>query len=80
MPAPKKSVRPKARDPKKAAAAAAAKAVSRGNKGSKYNASDLDTMPPKKKACGGKVTKKAGGGMCRGMGAATKGGSYGKMG
>lgn len=71
MPAPKKSVRPKARDPKKAADAAAAKAVSRGNKGSKYNASDLDTMPPK---------KKAGGGMCRGMGAATKGGSYGKMG
>ncbi len=26
--------------------------------------------------CGGKVSKMAGGGMCRGMGAATKGGSY----
>lgn len=29
---------------------------------------------------GGKVKKMAGGGMCRGMGKATSGGNYGKMG
>lgn len=34
---------------------------------------------PMKKAMGGKVMKKAKGGMCRGMGAAKKGGSYKAM-
>jgi hypothetical protein len=34
---------------------------------------------PMKKAYGGKVMKKAKGGMCRGMGAAKKGGSYKAM-
>jgi hypothetical protein len=31
---------------------------------------------PTKMGYGGKVKKKKGGGMCRGMGAATKGGNY----
>ena len=34
---------------------------------------------PTKKAYGGKVMKKAKGGMCRGMGAAKRGGSYKAM-
>lgn len=33
-----------------------------------------------KKGYGGKVKKMAGGGMCRGMGKATSGGGYSKMG
>ena len=33
-----------------------------------------------KKAYGGKVKKMMGGGSCRGMGKATRGGNYGKMG
>jgi hypothetical protein len=38
------------------------------------------SQPPKlvNKAAGGKITKMMGGGMCRGMGAAKKGGSYSK--
>ena len=33
-----------------------------------------------RKMYGGKVKKMMGGGMCRGMGKATRGGNYGKMG
>lgn len=38
-----------------------------------------DAVAPKKKMSGGKVMKKAKGGMCRGMGAATRGGNYKAM-
>lgn len=76
MPATKTPVRPKARDEEKAKEYRESKAVKRGNKGSEYNASDMDTMPPKKNMAGGKVKKMADGGMCRGMGAAKRGGKY----
>lgn len=68
MPAPKKSKRPKARDDE-------GMAVKRGNNAAKRRAKEA-AMDKKDK----KVDKKAGGGKCRGMGAATKGGRYGRSG
>ena len=61
MAAPKKSLRPKAR-PKNA------EGSTRHPSGK--NIFEQDTKP------GGKVKKMAGGGMCRGMGAATRGGNF----
>jgi len=77
MPAPKKSIRPKLRDAKKAGEYAAGKAVKRGNNAAKREAYDQKTLAKKK--CGGKVKKMKSGGMCRGMGAATRGGKYSRV-
>jgi hypothetical protein len=66
----KSSPRPKRRTKKAEDAAFDAEmaaTVERGNRNS---------QPPTGKAKGGVIKKMAGGGMCRGMGAATKGGKY----
>ncbi len=67
MPAPKISKRPKAR-PK-----------DMSPKAEKGDADLMKLRDMEKKAYGGKVKKMKDGGMCRGMGAATRGGNY-KMG
>ena len=68
MPAPKKSIRPKAR-PKDMSPEA-----------EKGDADLMKLRDMEKKAYGGKMKKMAmGGSTCRGMGAATRGGNY-KMG
>jgi hypothetical protein len=80
MAAPKKSLRPKAR-PKNAEGSTrhpSGKNMDERTKGegsgtrhpSGKNIYEQDTKP------GGKVKKMAGGGMCRGMGAATRGGNF----
>ena len=82
MPAPRKSLRPKARTKKAMKAAqdrAETGAVARGNAAAKRLAREEAMMGMKD---GGKlnmVKKMGDGGMCRGMGAATRGGNY-KMG
>jgi len=68
MKAPSKSKRPKARDDE-------GMAVKRGNNAAKRRAKEA-AMDKKSK----KVDKKAGGGRCRGMGAATKGGKFSRGG
>ena len=89
MAAPKKSKRPMARDPKKAQDYMDGQAVKRGNNAAKRRAKEAameeKAKKPMKKMSGGKMDKKpmkkmAGGGSCRGMGAATKGGKYGRSG
>jgi len=89
MAAPTKSKRPKARDPKKAQDYMDGQAVKRGNNDAKRRAKQAameeKAKKPMKKMSGGKMDKKpmkkmAGGGSCRGMGAATKGGKYGRSG
>lgn len=81
MPAPTKSARPTARprsverraeEAKRAASQRASDNISR------YDAEDM--MLTQRRAKGGKVKKMASGGMCRGMGKATKGGKYSKNG
>jgi len=82
MPAPRKSLRPKARTEKAMKAAqerAETGAVARGNAAAKRLAREEAMMGMKD---GGKlnmVKKMGDGGMCRGVGAATRGGNY-KMG
>ena len=82
MSAPRKSLRPKARTKKAMKAAqdrAETGAVARGNAAAKRLAREEAMMGMKD---GGKlnmVKKMGDGGMCRGMGAATRGGNY-KMG
>ena len=82
MSAPRKSLRPKARTEKAMKAAqerAETGAVARGNAAAKRLAREEAMMGMKD---GGKlnmVKKMGDGGMCRGMGAATRGGNY-KMG
>lgn len=81
--APKKSPRPLAKPSNLKQRNAEAGAVSRGNRSSKYESEDLairKLSQENKMKRGGKVTKKATGGMCRGMGAAKKGGKYSKNG
>lgn len=70
--APKSSMRPRTRSDKQFEVEADA-AADRAMKHS---------QPPKlvNKAAGGKITKMMDGGMCRGMGAASKGGKYSKAG
>lgn len=83
MPAPTKSKRPKARDPKKAQDFMDGQAVKRGNTAAKRRAEEASSLEKaKKKMAGGKMkTKKmAKGSSCRGMGAATKGGRYSRSG
>ena len=89
MKAPKKSLRPKARDPKKAQDFMEGQAVKRGNTAAKRRAKeaamDEKAKKPMKKAYGGKMGKKsmkkmASGGSCRGMGAAERGGKYSRTG
>ncbi len=83
MPAPRKSLRPRAR--KKSIYGVGEKstqspAVARGNAAAKRRAREeamTEAMMGMK--YGGKVKKMKDGGMCRGMGAATRGGNY-KMG
>ena len=83
MPAPRKSLRPKARTKKVMKAAqerAETGAVARGNAAAERRAREeamTEAMMGMK--YGGKVKKMKDGGMCRGMGAATRGGNY-KMG
>lgn len=72
MPAPKKSSRPTP-NPRRS------DAVSRGNAAARREQSDENEVlrnGGRGMKAGGKVKKMAGGGMCRGMGAATKGGKY----
>ncbi len=69
-PAPK---RPKARPAKIEQEAAEAAAVARGNAAAERRAREEAMMGMK---YGGKVKKMGDGGMCRGMGAATRGGNY----
>lgn len=69
MPAPKKSTRPKARDDD-------GMAVKRGNTAAKRRAKEAAMDKKDKKP----AKKMAGGGKCRGMGAAKKGGKYSRSG
>lgn len=62
----KKTTRPKARDMKKAAEAPAKQAAYRAER-ARAREEDTDSML---------VNRKAAGGMCRGMGAAQRGGKY----
>lgn len=62
----KKPKRPKARDMKKAAEAPAKQAAYRGQRAAAREAEQDKDL----------VMRKAGGGMCRGMGKATRGGKY----
>lgn len=79
MPAPKKSKRPMARDENKMAVDSGNRAAARRAKEAEMDAKDK--KPMKKKGGGKMKTKKmAGGGKCRGMGAATKGGKYSRGG
>jgi hypothetical protein len=74
--APETSRRPKPRDPKKAAEFLEEQALRRGEGAAKRRAKEPD---PSRKAAGGPVAKYAKGGMCRGMGAAKRGGQYKAM-
>jgi len=86
--APRTSPRPKARPSDLMDRVAEAGAVARGNNASRSEAQDYQDFVVNKKrggkvmkkACGGGTKKMASGGMCRGMGAATKGGKYMKNG
>ena len=70
MPAPKKSMRPKARPDDMEERMA----VERGNRMNEMEAKEGEALM--KKMYGGKMKKMRDGGMCRGMGAATKGGKF----
>lgn len=70
----KKSPRPKARP------SAAPKKSPRPKTRSDFEAQSALDQAAKGYKAGGKVMKKASGGMCRGMGAATKGGKFSKNG
>jgi hypothetical protein len=70
-----KSKRPKARPDDLKERSAKAGAVARGNRAAQMEGQDYEDFA-QKKSYGGKMKKMAGGGMCRGMGAATKGGKY----
>jgi hypothetical protein len=74
MAAPKTSPRPKARP-----TAAPSKSKRPPKNMPMFDAPSPREEEPMKKMMGGKVMKKAKGGMCRGMGAAKKGGSYKAM-
>ena len=76
MAAPKKSKRPMARDAKKAQDFMDGQAVKRGNNDAKRRAKEAAMDEKAKKP----MKKMAGGGSCRGMGAAKKGGKYGRSG
>jgi hypothetical protein len=76
------SPRPKARPPLSRPKARpddlmASETLKAAERASKRQAQDEDDFV-QKKARGGKVTKMKSGGMCRGMGAASRGGRYGK--
>ena len=71
-----KSKRPKARPDDLKERSAKAGAVARGNRAAQMEGQDYEDCAKKKKSGG--VVKKKSGGMCRGMGAATKGGKYSK--
>lgn len=87
MPAPKKSIRPKARSKTAVMESIRPKArpddldaiaaAVRGNRIKELERKEEDMM---KKAKGGKVRKMAAGGMARGCGAATKGKRYSRSG
>ena len=81
MPAPTKSARPTSR-PRSVEREAEARRIAREQRAmdnnARYNAEDM--MLTQRRAKGGKVKKMAMGGMCRGMGKATKGGNYSKNG
>ena len=88
MPAPKKSIRPRARPED----LEEGMAVRRGNRAAEREAKDAESLMKREKGGKMKMVKKGGqmvpefaadgvgkmreGGMCRGMGAATKGGSF----
>lgn len=81
MPAPTKSARPTSRPrsvERRAAEAKRAESQRASDNISRYDREDM--MLTQRRAKGGKVKKMASGGMCRGMGKATKGGSYSKNG
>ena len=70
MPAPKKSPRPRMRPED----LEDGMAIRRGNRAAEREAKDAESLM--KRAKGGSVKKMREGGMCRGMGAATKGGNF----
>ena len=74
MPAPKKSLRPKARPSK-----AKMKEMVEAGEQDKRDGEALKRAL-KYRAKGGKLKKMAGGGMCRGMGKASRGGNYSRNG
>lgn len=71
-----KSKRPKARPADLKQRFDEAGAVARGNRAAQMEGQDYEDFAKKKKSGG--VIKKKSGGMCRGMGAATRGGKYSK--
>jgi hypothetical protein len=78
MPAPKTSKRPKARPVDVSPNAERGDSKPMPKKPMRPRERPVDVSPNAER--GDAVMKKAGGGMCRGMGAATKGGGYGRMG
>lgn len=76
--APKKSIRPKKRPANLAEEAELTAMVNRANRAADREGADLPENMKKKS--GGMVKKMASGGMCRGMGAAKRGGGYKKNG
>lgn len=76
--APKKSIRPKPRPAGLAEEAELRAMVNRANRAANREGADLPENMKKKS--GGMVKKMADGGMCRGMGAAKRGGGYKKNG
>jgi len=51
-------------------------AVERGNRAAEREAREADSLKPLRRKAGGTVKKMVSGGMCRGMGKATRGGNY----
>lgn len=80
MKPPMKSLRPKARPESKMAPKSSKRPMTRTDKEISDMADHSIKQGIKYQKAGGKVSKMAGGGMCRGMGAAKKGGSYSKDG
>lgn len=76
MPAPKKSPTPRRRPREIEMMAEERAAAERGNRAAEREARDAESLMPQRRSYGGKMKKMKAGGMCRGMGAATRGGNY----
>ena len=76
MPAPKKSRVPSPRPREIEIMAEERAAAERGNRAAEREARDAESLMPQRRSYGGKMKKMKSGGMCRGMGAATRGGKY----
>ena len=76
MPAPKTSPRPRRRPREVELDAEERRAAERGNRAAEREARDAESLMPQRRSYGGKMKKMKSGGMCRGMGKATRGGNY----